>query len=52
MMLSMAVAESKSIRNFQALDDEVLEDVFRRFRNQASSAVYSVTADTLEQRFA
>jgi Histidine kinase-, DNA gyrase B-, and HSP90-like ATPase len=52
LFLSLAVAESRSIRNLQSLSDEELEQVFQRYRDQASAAVYHVTADALEQRFA
>lgn len=52
LFLSLASAESGTVRNKQDLDDEVIEDVFLTYRNQASAAVYKVTADALEKRFA
>jgi hypothetical protein len=52
LFLSLAVAESGTVRNLQDVDDDVVEEVFRRYRDQASAAVYKVTADALEQRFA
>jgi hypothetical protein len=52
LFLSLAVAESGAIRNLQNVDDELLERIFLRYRDQASAAVYKVTDDALEQRFA
>jgi hypothetical protein len=52
LFLSLAVAESGAIRNLQNFDDEQLERIFQRYRDQASAAVYKVTDDALEQRFA
>jgi hypothetical protein len=52
LFLSLAVAESGAIRNLQNIDEEQLERVFQRYRDQASAAVYKVTDDALEQRFA
>ncbi|WP_078898369.1 ATP-binding protein [Streptomyces sp. CNQ-509] len=52
LFLSLASAESGTVRNKQDLDDEIIEDVFVTYRNQASAAVYKVTAGALEKRFA
>ncbi|MEU3571046.1 ATP-binding protein [Kitasatospora sp. NPDC036755] len=52
LFLSLASAESGTVRNKQDLDDEIIEEVFVTYRNQASAAVYKVTADALEKRFA
>lgn len=52
LFLSLASAESGTVRNKQELPDEVIEDVFVTYRNQASAAVYKATADALEKRFA
>ncbi|MFC9649596.1 ATP-binding protein [Streptomyces sp. NPDC056937] len=52
LFLSLASAESGTVRNKQDLDDEIIEEVFVTYRNQASAAVYKATADALEKRFA
>ncbi|MFF8284802.1 ATP-binding protein [Streptomyces albus] len=52
LFLSLAFAESGTVRNKQDLDDEIIEEVFVRFRDQASAAVYKATTDALERRFA
>ncbi|MER6451400.1 ATP-binding protein [Streptomyces sp900105245] len=52
LFLSLASAESGTVRNKQDLDMDVIEEVFVTYRHQASAAVYKVTADALEKRFA
>ncbi|MFI1586229.1 ATP-binding protein [Embleya sp. NPDC020630] len=52
LFLSLAVSESNSVKNLQNIEDEVIDEVFQRYRNQASSAVYQATATALEKRFA
>jgi hypothetical protein len=52
LFLSFAVAESLSVRNLQDIDQDLVEKVFQRYRNQASAAVYKVTDDALDQRYA
>ncbi|MFJ2342399.1 ATP-binding protein [Streptomyces antimycoticus] len=50
LFLSFAVGESRSVRNIQNVEDEKLEEIFRRYREMVSAAVYKATSDALEQR--
>jgi hypothetical protein len=51
LFLSFAVAESLTVRNLQDIEQDMVEKVFQRYRNQASAAVYTVTEDALDQRY-
>ncbi|OUC98919.1 ATP-binding protein [Streptosporangium minutum] len=50
LFLSLAVGESRSVRNIQDVTDEILEEVFTRYREMTSAAIYKATADALEER--
>ncbi|MFD7896973.1 ATP-binding protein [Streptomyces sp. NPDC059743] len=50
--LSLASAESGTVRNKQDLSDEIIEQVLTRYRNQASANIHKATTDALERRFA
>ncbi|MEU0490779.1 ATP-binding protein [Nocardiopsis sp. NPDC006139] len=51
LFLCLASAESGTVRNKQDLEYDLIEEVFVTYRNQASAAIYKVTASALEKRF-